>query len=223
MLVYDTQGQPIFHWANQPAANYTPTASSGTATTSEVQSIIERPGSMQAAAQLSTSPSFLPNFIAGTPETGYYDRLDPSYFMRTGSAAHAFWTVGRVFATLYTEAAGSTARLNGLDDAISVVRFGEAVYSQIRRFVVVRVRRQFVYALSIVTYRGQGGEYEMGMTKEPIEMTPSDKTIPLARESRIRFGKIYAIEWNVKVRDIGMVASKDTEKLLEYWRQEDNL
>lgn len=67
------------------------------------------------------------------------------------------------------------------------------------------------------------GEYEMGMTKEPIEMTPSDKTIPLARESRIRFGKIYAIEWNVKVRDIGMVASKDTEKLLEYWRQEDNL
>jgi hypothetical protein len=176
-------GQPIFHWANQPAANYTPTASSGTATTSEVQSIIERPGSMQAAgmfswgsinnanayakyphqlAQLSTSPSFLPNFIAGTPETGYYDRLDPctfhhritrrlliveAYFMRTGSAAHAFWTVGRVFATLYTEAAGSTARLNGLDDAISVVRFGEAVYSQIRRFVVVRVRRQFVYAL----------------------------------------------------------------------------
>lgn len=101
---------------------------------------------------------------------------------------------------------------------------------------------------SIVTYRGQGvnkrgvephehaimytsgqapcyidGEYEKGMTKDPIEMTPSNETIPLARESRIRFGKVYAIEWNVKVRDIGMVASKDTEKLLEYWRQEDDI
>lgn len=108
----------------------------------------------------STSP--LSNFISGTSETGHYERLDPSksrnqlarhllmfeaYFMRTGSDARSFWKVGRVFAMLYTEAAGNAARMNGLNDAFSIVRFGETVYSQIRRFVVVSVRRQFVYAL----------------------------------------------------------------------------
>lgn len=69
------------------------------------------------------------------------------YFMRTGGDARSFWKVGRVFAMLYTEPAGNAARMNELNDAFSIVRFGETVYSQIRRFVVVSVRRQFVYAL----------------------------------------------------------------------------
>ena len=47
---------------------------------------------------------------------------------------------------LYTEAAGAQSPSTNNDDAYSYVRFGEVVYSQIRRFIVVEVRRGFVYA-----------------------------------------------------------------------------
>jgi hypothetical protein len=47
---------------------------------------------------------------------------------------------------LYTEAAGNTASAGVQDDAYSAIRFGEYVYSNIRRFVVVDVRQGFVYA-----------------------------------------------------------------------------
>lgn len=64
------------------------------------------------------------------------------------------------------------------------------------------------------------GEYEGGMTKEPIAVTPSDGNTLLKRESRIRFGKAYSIEWNVKVKDIGMVVSEDITKLVAYYKEE---
>lgn len=48
---------------------------------------------------------------------------------------------------LYSEAASETMAKAGSDnDAVTVIKFGEYVYSQIRRFVVVEVKRHFVYA-----------------------------------------------------------------------------
>ena len=66
--------------------------------------------------------------------------------MRSGREAHQFFKRGRVFATLYSEATSGTARPGRYDDAYTTVRFGESVYTQIRRFVVVSVRQYFVYA-----------------------------------------------------------------------------
>jgi hypothetical protein len=60
------------------------------------------------------------------------------------------------------------------------------------------------------------------MTKEPIMIEPTDTLETMDPSSRLRCGKIYSIEWNVKVRDIGMVASSDKEKLLRYYRDEQN-
>lgn len=39
--------------------------------------------------------------------------------------------------------------------------------------------------------------------------------------SRLRFGKVYPIEWNVKVKDIGMIVPEDLSKLILYWKEED--
>lgn len=47
---------------------------------------------------------------------------------------------------LYSEAASQTASPDPGDGAYTVVRFGEAAHTNIRRFVVVEVRRGFVYA-----------------------------------------------------------------------------
>jgi hypothetical protein len=66
------------------------------------------------------------------------------------------------------------------------------------------------------------GEREKGMTKEPIMIEPTEAQETLPPLARLRCGKIHSIEWNVKVRDIGMVASPDKAKLLRYYREEQN-
>ena len=66
------------------------------------------------------------------------------------------------------------------------------------------------------------GEYESGMTKEPIEVVPAEQNLSIRRESRIRFGKVYPIEMNVKVKDIGRVRDDQISTLLSYWLQEED-
>lgn len=66
------------------------------------------------------------------------------------------------------------------------------------------------------------GEYETGMTKEPIEVVPAEPNVSIRRESRIRFGKVYPIEMNVKVKHIGRVREDQISVLLSYWQQENH-
>jgi hypothetical protein len=47
---------------------------------------------------------------------------------------------------LYSETASETSAQRPNDDAYTVVRFNERAHTNIRRFVVVEVRRGFVYA-----------------------------------------------------------------------------
>jgi hypothetical protein len=60
--------------------------------------------------------------------------------------------------------------------------------------------------------------------KEAIQVEPpypADNDSYLSQLSRLRFGKTYAIEWNVKVKDLGMVVPEDMPKLLQYYEDED--
>ncbi len=66
--------------------------------------------------------------------------------MRTSKECQEFFVIGRVFAMLWSEAAGASTAATFDDYAYSVVRFGTKVYTTIRRFIVVQVRRGFVYA-----------------------------------------------------------------------------
>ncbi|CAO2655104.1 Nn.00g101680.m01.CDS01 [Neocucurbitaria sp. VM-36] len=179
-----------------------------------------------------------------TPHQGWIEQLDPSYRMRTRAEAPGFFVIGRVFAILWSEPAPSTAFLNTSHSAYTIGRFGENVYSTIRRFIVVQARRGFVYACNISNYSGQGvlkpgcipsehavvylsgtqphyirGELEAGMNKEPIEVIPTDSSITMRPESRIRFSKIHAVEMNVKVKDLGYVHPNSRAKLLQYYKE----
>lgn len=58
------------------------------------------------------------------------------------------------------------------------------------------------------------------MDKEPIEIVPADSSITIDAASRLRFGKTYPIEWNVKIKDIGMVHPDHLSKLIMYWEEE---
>ena len=58
------------------------------------------------------------------------------------------------------------------------------------------------------------------MTKDPIEIIPVDATVTMNAASRLRFGKTYPVEWNVKVKEIGQVHPIHLRKLLRYWNEE---
>jgi hypothetical protein len=67
------------------------------------------------------------------------------------------------------------------------------------------------------------GELQKGMTKAPIAIRPTDPNEKMDPASRLRLGKIYSIECNVKVRDIGVVsAGVDRTRLLLYHSEEKN-
>jgi hypothetical protein len=84
------------------------------------------------------------------------------YTMKFGAEEHRFFKQGRVFAMLWTETAGETYRrrsrtdtdnsrmteLRYPDPAISSGRFGQDVYSGIRRFVIVKVNREAHFVLA---------------------------------------------------------------------------
>ncbi|OAL51759.1 hypothetical protein IQ07DRAFT_506185 [Pyrenochaeta sp. DS3sAY3a] len=232
---YDTvnaYGQPVRVFAQQLAANPAPA-----------------PDSTQERVVPNNVRVTIPSFIAGTPETGWVEGLDSTYQMRNGLEARRFFVVGKVFSMLHSEPAGGQSAFDEFDEAYSFVRFGEMVYSTIRRFIVVEVRQGFVYALAISTYSNRGtlkpgcipyehtvvfssgtdyrhcyfpGEYERGMTKQPIEVEPahrSDPNLLMKRESRIRFSKQFAIEMNVKVKDLGHVRSEYMSTFLNYYRE----
>ncbi|CAE6996772.1 hypothetical protein P3342_000443 [Pyrenophora teres f. teres] len=226
----DQYGRPVYNWYKSLSRN-------DLATVQENAILEDVPPEIRAN----------PRFIPGTPQTGWYDLLDPSYQMRSGSDARRFFVEGRVFAMLYSQAASQTARPDPGDGAFTVVRFGESVHTNIRRFVVVEVKRGFVYACGIATYSHRGtlkpgcnpvehaivyfrgtdprccylpGEVEGGMTKDPIEVEPADPAMVLKPDSRIRFGKIYPIEMNVKVKDIGRVSSSHLSLLRQYREDE---
>lgn len=60
--------------------------------------------------------------------------------------------------------------------------------------------------------------------KEAIQVEPpypADNRSYLSQLSRLRFGKKYSIECNVKVKDLGMVVDRDMPNLLLYCQQED--
>jgi hypothetical protein len=72
--------------------------------------------------------------------------------VRTRADAHKFFVQGRVFSMLWSETAGATTRKaarNGTENtAITIGKFNQEIYCQIRRFVIVKVNRErhFVYA-----------------------------------------------------------------------------
>ncbi|ORY18180.1 hypothetical protein BCR34DRAFT_473748 [Clohesyomyces aquaticus] len=125
----------------------------------------------------------------------------------------------------------------------SLVCINEAAYSEIRRFVVIQNKGSFSQCIPIQTYRGQGatklglvvedhgviytGHYGEGpppplpgeaMTKHPIRVDSVYEEM-LESSSRINFGKPYAVEHNVKVCNIGMVADEHLHLLIGYFRQ----
>ena len=187
--------------------------------------------------------------IKGT--AGDTDCLDPRYRRQKDPAT--FFVVGRVFAILWHENVGlsnkepgpEVERINTLRGNNSIGRYGERVFSHIRRMIVVRRRYGYCWCIAINTYNGKGGGNkrrsdaeekshtivhdctkhpqlvagEKGFQKEPIAvvMTPPE-TLHIA--SRLNYAKVHTVEHNVKVMDVGMVHPTSMPYFKVHWENE---
>ena len=175
------------------------------------------------------------------------EKLGRKYKIRTNGKD--FFVPGKVFAILWTEATSKRMATEELmkprkNESLSVVRFGETVFTHIRRMVVVRSRKGSSWCVSIGTYEGQGLLkrglkeddindhtiiYDVNKGVEYLEGEPRSRKRPIGVEmirgetldsaSRVHLGKPYNVEWNVKVMDIGQVTKQDLPALLDYVKQ----
>jgi hypothetical protein len=151
-----------------------------------------------------------------------------------------FFKVGRVFAVLWSEPAGENVDWSDEDD-YEIVRYGEKVFTKIRRFVVVREGDRHSTCLPLLTYQGQGtlkygvkpddhaavfAENPKSLMKEkllpgeklrkkPFSIIIEDSREKIDPLTRINFSKIYTVEHNVKALKIGRIP--DTDLLRKYF------
>jgi len=190
------------------------------------------------------------------PKSQYLDGLDPgkadelhkSFYVREGRAAKEFFVKGRVFGMVWHENAGTvrgpnnqkisrgpnqTAVSHKLEKpfhSYTLTRDGVKVFSHIRRFVIVKARNPYCWAIPINSYGGYGlsrkrmserernahtiiyditkgpqrvqGELEFSKSPIAVNMAAGET---LTHASRLHFDKPQSIDWNIKVKNIGMI------------------
>jgi hypothetical protein len=126
-------------------------------------------------------------------------------------------------------------------------KYNEEVFSHIRRMAVVKARHGYCWCVPINTYNYQGvakkglspedrqahsiiymddtkpaiHAAEKGMMfKSPIAVCAASSEQKLHCMSRINFGKVYSVEWNVKVMNVGKVHRDSMINFEGYWRNE---
>ncbi|KAL5001327.1 hypothetical protein BDV10DRAFT_160449 [Aspergillus recurvatus] len=165
--------------------------------------------------------------------------LDPRYMVQPPH----YYREGKVFSILWHENDGRAGGTLVSRGPLYRGRFGEPIYSTIRRMVVVRQYEQCSWCFAITTYNGRGvakrgvdpdkhaivymrgtrpalGAGEPRMIKEPLEVSPESPDEHLDSMSRLNFSKIYTVEHNVKVLPIGKISSGSMTRFRQYARYE---
>ena len=178
--------------------------------------------------------------------------LHPSYKLWTRKEAFNFFVVGRVFSILWHENEGLS--IPGPDQTQTTIsrtishqlgsrvrgKFGEFIYSDIRRMVIVMARDGFCWCCPIATYGGHGllkkkvREFERrahtalyveglteptiyeeeGMTKQPLAIETKDNIHAM---SRLNFAAVHTVQWNWRVKNVGMIAKGSMRFFKQYW------
>ncbi|KAL1638752.1 hypothetical protein SLS58_008676 [Diplodia intermedia] len=180
--------------------------------------------------------------IRGNEEGIDSESLDPGYMIQH----RRFFTQGRMFSILFTEPCGENATAGPTTrrvDNISTVMFNQRVFSNIRRFIVVKEGRGFAYACPVSTYGGRATtkpglepqqhaivyitgsqpQYvpnEQRLQKAPIPIIPAEGSMTLSGASRVNFAIHHPIQHNVKVKDLGTVHHDYIPTLISYAKME---
>jgi hypothetical protein len=241
-------------WSNSNASlasgqQYNPYAGTSSYQTSHIP-----PGPGTAPGYRGSMPKGRGGRVRGTyrppSNTLNYERVDQSYYVRSKE----FFFEGRVFSVIMNETAGSNSTSSNGEDAtdynssnsINTVKYeNNFVYTNVRRFIVVRQKREFCYACPIFTYSGRattkrgvrpeehGIAYswgkkpqlipgEGGITKPSIAVVMAEGLPSLHVASRIYYGIIHPIQYNVKVKEIGYIPTAQIPWLISNWKAEED-
>ncbi|TVY13980.1 hypothetical protein LARI1_G008742 [Lachnellula arida] len=105
------------------------------------------------SVQTPYQPQAPSNHIGRDPNSPDKERLDPRYRCIGEKEQRKFWKVGRVFMMLWTEPAAEGSTRNGTH--YSKVWLDQGVYSEIRRFVVLKEGYGNSICSPVHTYNGQ--------------------------------------------------------------------
>lgn len=173
-------------------------------------------------------------YIKATP--GNSEELDSTYTIRRKDWQD-FFKIGRVFSTLWTDSLGGNS--NKIDPTfVSEVIYKQRVYSKIRRFIVVRVGERCVNCLPVTSYDGDGinksgirlGDHGFiysrnkpnkipGMCSTPLKLDLAKGAAHLKDPSLVNYGKVYTVETNVKVKNVGKLDGDSISVLRHYFRK----
>jgi hypothetical protein len=173
--------------------------------------------------------------------------MDPQILLRhRGSQTPEFeriarparwFVIGRVFKVQWAELAGSVAG-DGSPFILSSHN-GEQIFQKIRHFVVVRQLRDHCLCLPLNTYDGQGalkyrvdpadyaavfaaGMPEPDTSAEQLQKSPFPIKVEADTEtidpmSRINFGRVYTVEYNLRVANVGRILPAFLNQLDQYF------
>jgi hypothetical protein len=155
-----------------------------------------------------------------------------------------FFAVGRVFRVLCSEPAAGASIVTSWEPGVVINHRGERAFSKVRRFVVIRTGTSYCTALPINTYGGEGvarrgvnksqhvivfsrgpapppparneqpGRGERGMRPVPICVDPDSPVEHLDIMSRLNLAGITTVNYDVKVRSVGMVNAQSMDSLI---------
>ncbi|KAK0118624.1 hypothetical protein ONS96_011714 [Cadophora gregata f. sp. sojae] len=179
------------------------------------------------------------HLIRGT--RGDTEDLDSSYAKRSQDYKK-FFRPGRVFSTLWTESYDDSPQSEHDQFRSKVtyqVSYKQKVFSKIRRFVVVRQADRSCTCLPVTTYDGRGYKKKginlddhgliyssrdpplniRGITKQPLRIILSKGAEKLGNPSYLNYGRVYTVETNVKVKDVGDLDTESRRLLRTYYRE----
>ncbi|KIW88293.1 uncharacterized protein Z519_10860 [Cladophialophora bantiana CBS 173.52] len=186
-------------------------------------------------------PSFGEKSRSRRQNHGTKEELDVGYHKKDSK----WYTVGRVFTMLWHANATGVGHTEDTGFT-STGPYNQKIYSQIRRFAVIKQGHGFSWAIPINTYHGKGisrdsfdeedhqahaiiymedtkperlpGEPVMLKTPIMVDKTSEDKKLHPA--SRIRFDKVFTIEHNVRVKNVGKISAASMPYFRLYWQEQ---
>ncbi|KAL4986564.1 hypothetical protein BDW68DRAFT_178686 [Aspergillus falconensis] len=180
----------------------------------------------------------VPSQPAQLPHSSVSRMLGPRYTVQF----HEYFSPGK--ASTQRPRQPSSARYSVLERGPQFSgRFGEPIYSTMRRMVVVRRFGQYSWCFAVTTYGGRGVAkwgldpskhavlYKYGttptvraneptMVKRPLPVVLATEEQPFDPMSRLNFGKIYTVEHNVMIMPIGRIAPEAMETFTRYALEE---
>ncbi|EFW17583.1 conserved hypothetical protein [Coccidioides posadasii str. Silveira] len=151
-----------------------------------------------------------------------------------------------VFKVFWHETASSTSDTASSHSTI-VSKHGERAHCSARRMIVVKQGKGFCLCVAITTYRRRGLQkpgIEIGahavihmkdtdpekmnikyydLAKQPLAVEPASMTEKLLPSSVVHVGKIHTVEFNQKVKEVGVLTGESRKRLRGYINDSLNL